>query len=273
MYASVFRANVWSSAPIVRRASSMRASISSATSISPTASFSSSRQSAPSWSSSTSPSRTWSMTSGPDRVEQRDAGRDDPDRPAVRVAARDRRARVHDRGDAGRDQRVGRDAIDVAVVDDRDVAGVDTPDEILGAAIGARGPGAPRPAASPGRRRSLIGAPHRVPSPRLARARLAGSGQQLLRVTARVRRLADTGEHARDLADARVVEHELGARDRAPRRPRTSRPRPARRRTRRPAGGASRTTLGADLPTSPAHVRRRCRPLLRSPRRPRRTRG
>ena len=76
---------------------------------------------------------------GPDGVEQRDPGRHDPDRTTVGIAPRDRRSGVHDRGDPRRHQRVGRDPVDVAVIDDCDVARVDAPDEILRAPVGARG--------------------------------------------------------------------------------------------------------------------------------------
>ena len=37
--------------------------------------------------------------------------------------------------------------------------------------------------------------------------------EQFLRVALRVRAFADTGEHARDLADTRLVEQELGTGD------------------------------------------------------------
>ena len=68
-----------------------------------------------------------------DRVEQRHVRGHDPFRPAVRVAARDRVVGVHDRDHARREQALGRDAIEVAVVDDRDLAPPDPRGEILGA--------------------------------------------------------------------------------------------------------------------------------------------
>ena len=61
--------------------------------------------------------------------------------------------RVDDRDDAGIDQRVGRDQVDVGVVDDGDLARLESLDQILGAAVGTRpcgddDVGAGRPSAS-----------------------------------------------------------------------------------------------------------------------------
>ena len=60
---------------------------------------------------------------------------DDPDRAAVRVAAGDRLRAVHDRDDALLDEPVGGDAVEVAVVDDRDLPGLQARDHVLGAAV------------------------------------------------------------------------------------------------------------------------------------------
>ena len=68
---------------------------------------------------------------GPDVVDERDARLDDPDRPAVRVPARDRRRRVDHRAHAGGDEALGRDPVDVGVVDHRDLAGLHPPGEVL----------------------------------------------------------------------------------------------------------------------------------------------
>ncbi len=60
-----------------------------------------------------------------DAVEQRDLGPDDPFRSTVRIAARDREVGVHDRADARREQALGGDAVEVAMVDDGDVTPAD----------------------------------------------------------------------------------------------------------------------------------------------------
>ena len=59
---------------------------------------------------------------GADVVEQRDPGLDDADRPAVRVAAGDRRRAFTTATTPGLDEAVGGDPVEVAVVDDRDLA-------------------------------------------------------------------------------------------------------------------------------------------------------
>src|SRR5262245_22990452 len=73
-----------------------------------------------------------------DRVEQRDAGLHDPNRSAVGIAAGDRLARVDAGADAGRDKTFCGDAIDVAMVEHRDLARSEPPYEVLRAAVDAR---------------------------------------------------------------------------------------------------------------------------------------
>src|SRR6185312_3047538 len=71
-------------------------------------------------------------------VEQRDARAHDPDRTSVRVPAGDGLRAVHDRDDALLDQPVGGDAVEVAVVDDRDLARLQARDHVLGAPVDPR---------------------------------------------------------------------------------------------------------------------------------------
>ena len=68
------------------------------------------------------PRATGCITSAPDVVDQRDAGGDEDLRAEVGVSAGDARRRVDDRGGPAGDQRLGAHAVDVEVVDDRDVA-------------------------------------------------------------------------------------------------------------------------------------------------------
>ena len=65
------------------------------------------------------------MSERPDGVDQRDPGLDEDQRAEVRVAAADRRRGVHHRRDAGLDEPLGGDAVEVLVVDHGDVAGLD----------------------------------------------------------------------------------------------------------------------------------------------------
>ena len=86
--------------------------------------------------------------------------------PDVRVAAGDRRRGVDHRADAGLDERLGRDPVEVGVVDDRDLAGREPLDEVLGPAVDPGhgrttastsrldAPGHQRPRAPAARRRS-----------------------------------------------------------------------------------------------------------------------
>ena len=64
-------------------------------------------------------------------VDQADAAADEQQRPRVRIAARLRRRDVDDDADARLDELLGRDAVEVGVVDDRDVVGVQPADELL----------------------------------------------------------------------------------------------------------------------------------------------
>ena len=64
-------------------------------------------------------------------VDQADAAADEEERAWVRVAARVRRRDVDDDADARLDELLGRDAVEVGVVDDRDVVGVQPADELL----------------------------------------------------------------------------------------------------------------------------------------------
>ena len=66
-----------------------------------------------------------SMTSAADAVEQRDAGRGHEQRAEVRVAAADGRGGVDHRAGPGLHERLGRHAVEVVVVDDRDLARLD----------------------------------------------------------------------------------------------------------------------------------------------------
>ena len=68
-------------------------------------------------------------------VDQRDAGLDQRLGAEIRVATGDRRLRVEDGGHADRDQRVGRDTVEVDVVDDRDVARAQATDQAFGTPV------------------------------------------------------------------------------------------------------------------------------------------
>ena len=68
-------------------------------------------------------------------VHQRDAGVHQCFGPEIRVAAGDGRLRVEYGGHTDRDQRVGRDTVDVHVVDDRDVTGAQATDQALGTPV------------------------------------------------------------------------------------------------------------------------------------------
>ena len=68
---------------------------------------------------------------GPDGVEQRHTRARNLYRPLVRIAPADRLGRVDDSNRAGVDEAVGRDAIDVLVVDDRDLAPFESLGEVL----------------------------------------------------------------------------------------------------------------------------------------------
>ena len=73
-----------------------------------------------------------------DVVEEDDPRADDADGPPVRVTPRDRRRAVHHRDHAGFDEAVGRDAVEIAVVDDRDVARLQARDHVLRAPVDPR---------------------------------------------------------------------------------------------------------------------------------------
>ena len=64
-------------------------------------------------------------------VDQAHAAADEEQRPRVRVAARLRRGDVDDDAHARLDELLGRDAVDVGVVDDRDVVGAEAAHELL----------------------------------------------------------------------------------------------------------------------------------------------
>ena len=65
-------------------------------------------------------------------VDQPDTSANEEERAWVRVSARVRRRDVHDDADARLDQLLGRDAVEIGVVDDRDVVGGQPADELLG---------------------------------------------------------------------------------------------------------------------------------------------
>ena len=67
-------------------------------------------------------------------VDQQHPGAGEQQRPGVRVAPVGGLRGVDHRPHAGRDQLLGRDPVDVEVVDDRDVAGTQPLDQVLGAA-------------------------------------------------------------------------------------------------------------------------------------------
>ena len=66
------------------------------------------------------------------RVDQADPRLHEQQRPHVRVLATRRRRAVDDRRHAARDEVLRRDAIEVAMVDDRDLPGAQTLDQVLG---------------------------------------------------------------------------------------------------------------------------------------------
>ena len=75
---------------------------------------------------------------GADVVDQQDAARDQHLRAEVRIAAGDARLGVDHHGRPGRGERLGGHPVQVDVVDDRDVAGVQPAGEAGGAAVQAR---------------------------------------------------------------------------------------------------------------------------------------
>ena len=75
------------------------------------------------------------------QVDEVDAGLDDEQRPEVGIGAARRRAAVEDRAHADGDEVLGRDAVEVLVVDDRDVAGREVLGEDLSAPAEPRGAG------------------------------------------------------------------------------------------------------------------------------------
>src|SRR5207302_1944914 len=90
-------------------------------------------------------------------VDERYAGLHHPDRTAIRIPARDRFTRVHDRGHPRLDEPVGGDPVEIPVVDHGDVAGLKALDEVLGPAVDSR-------CARRGRRRASA-TPGHGPSP------------------------------------------------------------------------------------------------------------
>ncbi len=62
-------------------------------------------------------------------------------RAEVRIAAGDRRLRVHDPGHPGRHQRVSGHPIQIYVIDDRDIARIEAGDQSLRPPVEARHPG------------------------------------------------------------------------------------------------------------------------------------
>jgi hypothetical protein len=77
----------------------------------------------------------------PRGVDQADAALDERERAGVREATRRRRGDVDDDANAGLEQLLGRDAVEIGVVDDRDVVRREPLDEVLRAAIEPRGAG------------------------------------------------------------------------------------------------------------------------------------
>src|SRR5205807_2354724 len=75
---------------------------------------------------------------GAGRVDQPDATAHERQRPRIREAARLRLADVDDDADARLHQLLGRDAVEVGVVDDRDVVGPQPADEVLRAPVETR---------------------------------------------------------------------------------------------------------------------------------------
>ena len=76
----------------------------------------------------------------PHDVDQADAAAHELERPRVRVAAALRGRDVDDHADAGLDELLGRDAVEIGVVDDRDVVRREALDEVLRAPVEPRGP-------------------------------------------------------------------------------------------------------------------------------------
>jgi hypothetical protein len=91
----------------------------------------------------------------PHGVEQGDTGRDDDLRPKVGVPAADAGLHVDDRRHLAGDERLCAEPVDVDVVDDRDVAGIQPLGEVPGAPVepcDAGHPGQLRPPGAPQRR-------------------------------------------------------------------------------------------------------------------------
>ena len=148
-YSSVFSANRSSSPPIATRAASIAGSIAARSSGVPVADLLvADEQVAVDDAELASPSSIRSSRSLPDVVDEGDAGLDDAQRPGVRVAPGDRLVGVHDRDDAARHEAVGRDPVEVAMVDDRDLAGLEPLHQVLGAPVDA-GRAGDRPRAGP----------------------------------------------------------------------------------------------------------------------------
>ena len=74
-------------------------------------------------------------------VDQRDAVGDQHLGPQIGIAPGDRRRRVDDTGDAGFDQRVGGDPVEIQRVHDDDVAGADAPQQPIDVAVHTGGAG------------------------------------------------------------------------------------------------------------------------------------
>ncbi len=75
------------------------------------------------------------------RVDQPDAAAHKEQRAGIREATGLRAGHVHDDAHARLEQLLGRDAVDVLVIDDRDVTGAEPPDEALRPPVEARGAG------------------------------------------------------------------------------------------------------------------------------------
>src|SRR5690606_4354933 len=95
---------------------------------------------------------------GPDVVDERDAGLAEQQRPQVGVAAGDRPRGVHDGRGRGVDERLGGDAVEVGVVDHRDLPGPEALDQPLRPTVDARDPGHRR-------RRPVRGLAEALPEP------------------------------------------------------------------------------------------------------------
>ena len=166
-------------------------------------------------------------------VDQQHPGAGEHQRPGVRVAAVRGRRRVEHGPHAGRDQLLGRDPVDVEVVDDGDVAGREPLDQVLGAAA-EPGDALDRP--RPGPRRSAVRAAqgsdgdwrwprsevNRSGKRRKARvAQASGGREQLAGVAGRRLVGAAAAEHAADLLDDPLAVEAL-APSPSPRSPSTS---------------------------------------------------